>query len=361
MREMRLVSATVSLILLSCLFNCGLAFSATGFEALDDAAIQVKAPGEVPLVAITSDGTKLIAVGVHGVIALSSDNGVSWTQASVPVNLTVTGVYFASPKKGWATGHYGVVLETNDGGRSWKKVIDGLNVIDALNAVAASPPVGSSDADAQLSIRVAKAFQRAGPNKPFLTTGSCGGGVLAAGQQDIAMFSDNDGNTWKEWTSQINNPQFYNIYDILNDGASTLLVGEGGLVLKGDSSCRNFNPVPGPYTGTLFGGLVLKPGKFFVFGITGGLFRTDDDGRTWKTIPMPSDAVITSAVVLHSGVVLLATLGGSLYLSDPGADQFHELPLSVPFQISDLAAASDGNVIAVGNGGVEILPSQILQ
>jgi len=89
----------------------------TGIPALDTPAIMVKAPTKVLLVAITrAPDNRLVAVGEHGVAIYSDDNGTSWTQASVPVNVTLTCVSFATAKIGWAAGHYGVVLNTQDGG-----------------------------------------------------------------------------------------------------------------------------------------------------------------------------------------------------------------------------------------------------
>ena len=345
---------------LLCLFFSHLtgasAWAGTGYFALDNAAIAVKNPAAIPLVAITRIENRLFATGVHGVIIYSDDSGKSWKQASVPVDLTLTAIYFSSPKNGWAVGHYGVILTTVDGGSTWTRVLDGTDVIAALNLTAKqaqAKPI--SAADTALKLRVATAFDGAGPSKPLLAVGNCGGGILAAGQQDMAMYSSDGGRTWLEWTSQIFNPAFHDIYDIVSSGQVTYLVGEGGLVLRSSAECRNFVPLPGPYSATLFGGIVRGTENLLVYGLDGGIFRSLDAGATWTVMSIPSDSVVVAAVPLSPGDELVATLGGKLFLSEDPVGRFRESPLTVPFQIAGAAMAPNGDVVFVGNGGVRVL------
>jgi photosystem II stability/assembly factor-like uncharacterized protein len=245
---------------------------------------------------------------------------------------------------------------TVDGGVTWTKMTDGLDVISDLNNTAKlSAATNATSPAAQLDQRIANAFANAGPNKPFLAIGSCGAGILAAGQQDMALFSVDHGKSWQEWTSHISDPNFQNIYSILRFGDDTLLIGEGGLLLKGDKDCANFVPVSGPYTATLFNGLQVGPNSLLVFGLDGGLFKSIDGGASWNSLTMPSDAVIDAGAVLDSGRVLLGTLGGGLYLSDTSISNFTPLSFTAPFQIAAMIVASDGNIVAVGNGGVNII------
>ncbi len=49
------------------------------------------------------------------------DGGRSWTNSSVPGDLTFSGVYFADPMRGWVSGEFGVIFQTQDGGKTWNK------------------------------------------------------------------------------------------------------------------------------------------------------------------------------------------------------------------------------------------------
>ena len=60
----------------------------------------------------------LVAVGQHGHILYSTD-AKNWQQAQVPIQSTLTSVFFVNAKLGWAVGHDASILHSNDGGRSW--------------------------------------------------------------------------------------------------------------------------------------------------------------------------------------------------------------------------------------------------
>src|ERR1019366_5309785 len=63
---------------------------------------------------------RLIAVGDHGTILLSDDDGKKFRQAkSVPTRATLNSVSFANKSIGWAAGHWGTILKTTDGGDTW--------------------------------------------------------------------------------------------------------------------------------------------------------------------------------------------------------------------------------------------------
>src|SRR5688572_16745542 len=47
-----------------------------------------------------------------------------WTQASVPPNLFLRAISFATPAVGYAAGELGVVVKTTDGGANWTTVLD---------------------------------------------------------------------------------------------------------------------------------------------------------------------------------------------------------------------------------------------
>lgn len=62
------------------------------------------------------------AVGEFGVILASEDGGKTWSAQKSPVGTTLFGVHFADGQHGWATGIEEVMLHTTDGGQTWRKV-----------------------------------------------------------------------------------------------------------------------------------------------------------------------------------------------------------------------------------------------
>ena len=94
-------------------------------SALDRPAVAVQAPQRAVLLAAARAGTRTLAVGERGIIALSDDDGRSWRQASVPTSVTLTALRFADAQRGWAVGHGGTVLATEDGGQRWVRQLEG--------------------------------------------------------------------------------------------------------------------------------------------------------------------------------------------------------------------------------------------
>mgnify|MGYP001162798069 FL=1 len=63
---------------------------------------------------------KIVAVGVHGIIIISSDMGSNWIQAEeVPFTNTLTDVQCVSESQCWAVGHDLTILHSVDGGMNW--------------------------------------------------------------------------------------------------------------------------------------------------------------------------------------------------------------------------------------------------
>ena len=64
----------------------------------------------------TRAGDRIVAVGERGHVIYSDDEGQTWTQAEVPVSVTLNAVDFGSDSSGWVVGHSGVVLHSGDAG-----------------------------------------------------------------------------------------------------------------------------------------------------------------------------------------------------------------------------------------------------
>src|SRR5882762_6618150 len=79
-------------------------------DALQRPALAVREPQRAVLLSGAQAGTRVVAVGERGVVALSDDGGTTWRQAPCPVSVTLTMVRFADDRHGVAVGHGGTVL-----------------------------------------------------------------------------------------------------------------------------------------------------------------------------------------------------------------------------------------------------------
>ena len=334
--------------------------NATDLSALTRAAITVKAPDKVLLVAVTSAGQRLVAVGVHGVIVYSDDSGSTWSQAKVPVDVTLTAVRFANAQDGWAVGHYGVVLHSTDGGLTWQKQLDGIQV-NQMTMVTAQAAVAANDpsAGAPRAIERADHFMAGGPENPFLAIlASDANNVMAFGAYRMTEKSTDGGKDWLDWNLHVGDPISHNLYDVIRVGTDIYVVGEAGSVYRSTDDGASFPAVTVPAQSTLFVVLPTGDGGVFTCGVAGLAFRSADNGQSWTPVNFNTTSNLTAASVLSSGAIIVGNESGAIAISTDHAKTFSALPGFQPMEIFGLTQAENGDVVAVGSAGVIVIPAK---
>jgi photosystem II stability/assembly factor-like uncharacterized protein len=61
------------------------------------------------------------ASGRFGTVLHTQDGGVSWMRQQTGTNYTLSSIYFTNEKEGWAVGDQGTILHTVNGGKTWEK------------------------------------------------------------------------------------------------------------------------------------------------------------------------------------------------------------------------------------------------
>lgn len=77
---------------------------------------------------VVAIGTTFWAVGDGGTIAVSTDDGATWTAQSSPTDEDFYAVAFADAHNGAAVGQHGAVAVTHDGGETWTMIPFGKDV-----------------------------------------------------------------------------------------------------------------------------------------------------------------------------------------------------------------------------------------
>jgi photosystem II stability/assembly factor-like uncharacterized protein len=349
------------IVCLSLFFSQYLAagYASTGIRALDTPAIALKDPSKVVLIAIANAGSRLVAVGEHGVIIYSDDNGITWRQSTVPADVTLTAVAFANASDGWAVGHYGVILHTSDGAASWQMQLDGIQA-NQLTLATAKSAVADHDQSpgAPLALRRAGIFMTDGPDKPFLSLlVSSSRDVIAFGAYRMAMQTTDGGQTWVDWDLRIGDPLSHNLYDVAGLSSGIYLVGEAGSIFRSTDSGRNFPAIKAPSDATLLSVLPTGDEGIFVCGVAGEAFRSMDSGKTWKSVNLDAQSNLTDGLALKSGTIIVASEDGNIYVSFDHARTFSLLPIVQPMALYGLAEAQNGDVAVVGSGGVIMIPA----
>ncbi|HSV57483.1 MAG TPA: YCF48-related protein [Variovorax sp.] len=309
-------------------------------------------PHRTMLLSIARAGNRLVAVGEHGTIALSDDNGAKWRNAAgVPVDATLTAVRFADERNGWAVGHLGVVLHTRDGGENWTRQLDGI----AIGKLAMVQVQGQTT-----TLEEAKRLADDGPDKPLLDLlVEDAKRVTVVGAFNLALSTVDGGATWQLISHQFDNPEHLHLYGIARVGRSVVAVGEQSLVLR--RSGDRFVPVKSPYEGSLFGVVSTGERLLVVFGLRGHAFMSLDGGANWQASKLPgTGASLNGALRLAHGRIVLYDQAGGVFASADGGVRFERVPFDWGAPITGMVEAADGSLVATSVVGITQIPKTAL-
>lgn len=322
---------------------------------------------------------RLVAVGTHGHIIVSDDHGLSWQQARVPVTATLTAVHFPSGQYGWAVGHDGVILHSNDGGLNWTKQFDGYVANDAIVAAAQKrlqlaearleqarlddDPLAIEDAEMRLENAIfglddAQYDASTGSTKPFLDVWFYDARRgFALGAYGMIFHTQDGGQTWEDASARLPNPDRLHLNAITVVGAQSLvIVGEMGLFVRSDDLGENWHQQMSPYDGSLFG-LVSHDDHQLLFGLRGHVFRSDDGGIQWQELQTGSEQSLFGGFVGRKNTLLVGN-GGSVVFFDAELGKPRSLILEGRQPYAAVVEARNGDYVLVGEAGVKRLNAQ---
>jgi photosystem II stability/assembly factor-like uncharacterized protein len=307
------------------------------------------------LQAITKVGNRLVAVGQRGHIIVSTDGGASWKQSPVPVSSDLTSVHFVDDRQGWVVGHDGVILHSEDGGDTWRVQLDGraanaLLVESMKRKVSAEP----ASEEAKKLLAEASRYQAQGADKPFLDVWFADSRHgYAVGAYSLIFRTEDGGRTWESWFDRIDNPKFFNLYAIRPAAGELYVSGEGGLMLKLDTTKRRFTALAMPYNGSFFG--IADAGSAVIaYGLRGNVYRSDDNGATWAKVDAGLAASVVASVRTGEGATLLADAGGRIASSTDGGHTFQKLMVRQTMPLTSLVDVAPAGLALAGPRGVVV-------
>lgn len=312
--------------------------------------------------AVAFAGTRLVAVGERGIVLLSDDGGRTWRQVGTPVSVTLTCVQFVDARRGWAAGHAGVILHTDDGGEHWTRQLDGagaaeLALVEARTRMQGSPDQKGATNDPTRLLANAERLVAEGADKPFFSiwfTNANRG--TAVGAYGIAVHTEDGGKTWQSWTARLNNPRSLHLYAVRQQGDVTWIAGEQGFMMRTDDNGHQFSPAVMPYKGSLFTMDVAPNGTVAVGGLLGNLLRSTDGGATFAPSTSPSPLTISDILFSRDGLLLVVDQSGQVFVSRDQGTSFTERMPRPPFPINGIAQQADA-VVGAGFGGVVTIGS----
>jgi photosystem II stability/assembly factor-like uncharacterized protein len=282
-------------------------------------ALRARLAARSLLLDVAAAGDRLVAVGERGHILWSDDRGATWTQAEVPTNVTLTGVFLLDRETGWVVGHDAVVLRTTDGGRTWE-------------------------------------LQRSAPEEErplFDVHFADASHGFAVGAYGAFLVTANGGTTWDE--RPIGDEDMH-LHHVSRAASGALYIAaEAGALLRSDDGGTSWRALESPYMGSFFATVPLAGDSLLALGLRGHLFRSDDGGATWSAIATDTEAMLTDGVALPGGRVVVAGLAGVLIVSEDGGRTFALRQQSSRQGNVAIAVAGDGTLVVAGEYGVRRL------
>jgi photosystem II stability/assembly factor-like uncharacterized protein len=231
-------------------------------------------------------GQRLVAVGERGVVLLSDDGGATFRQArDVPVNASLTSVWFSSPKLGWAVGHWGVVVHTTDGGDTWTRQRLDMDVDQPLFSV-----YFKSDTEG-----------------------------WAVGLWSLMLHTTDGGAHWA--TVELPPPPGAkkadrNLYAIFGDARGGLYVAcEQGRIMRSSDGGTHWTYVDTGYAGSFWSGVALSDGTLLLGGLRGTIYRSTNGGDSWASVQTPFKSSVTGMLQLPDHSVIAVALDGVVFTS----------------------------------------------
>lgn len=278
-------------------------------------------------------GDRLVAVGHWGHVVLSDDKGVTWRQAQkVATRNTLTSVFFADEKNGWAVGHDTVVLHTSDGGENWE--------LQYSSPVAETP---------LLSVW----FEN---TKHGIATGSF----------SFMLETFDGGVTWEsrpllaEESEEFDQPHLNQIFWGPDRKTQVMIAAEAGNFFRSLDAGKTWEQIKIPYIGSFWGGMTTKEGRILTLGMRGNIFKSDDLGVSWEKVPTGADQSFSGGTQLADGTIVAVGLGGTVAYSTDNGSSFKSMIRPSRTGYSSVLESVNDEVVLFGDQGIERQPAKFV-
>ena len=253
----------------------------------------------------------LVAVGERGHI-LTSNDAINWQQANVPVQSTLTGVYFYNELLGWAVGHDASILHTKDGGKNW--------LVQQYLPSLQKPLFDILFKDEKNGIAI-------GAYGQFFRTTDGGENWVFEFNEDFLLPEDaeylnelklEDEEAYLDEQASIL-PHFNRLF---RDGRTLYLVGEIGLIAKSNDFGKSWEKFDEIYHGSFFDVTRTQHGNLLISGLRGNVFRSLKNGISWQHIETGTTSSINSIVLGDNGYIYLLGNNGTFLISKDDGNTF---------------------------------------
>lgn len=274
--------------------------------------------------ALVAAGVAALAVGALAVLAVLIWQGPASTPSPAPISVVDTqdvhSLAFVGTSERVLLGHHGGILESRDGGTTWRAWGQGADAM--AMGVAGDEPVivaghdvlaqGSPDgrwvniADDLPHIDI-HGFAR-DPNDPahlwaYLATGG--------------LFESRDGGA--HW-AEVFAGHAVGVTAVERGTATRLLAvdPQRGAIVASDDGGRGWQEIGAPPSTPVYALAAANQGATVVYAGSGGLFRSDDGGSTFRSLLDVGEPILAVATTADATSIVVATRERAIYRSDDG-------------------------------------------
>jgi photosystem II stability/assembly factor-like uncharacterized protein len=307
----------LSILAVMSLFLCFLVRGAEARQLIYDDLFSVSFPTE-------KDGW---ASGRWGCILHTSDGGKTWVRQNTGTDLTLASVFFIDAQHGWAVGEEGVVIHTKDAGKTWTKQKSPLPYFH-MKVFFVTADIGyivSEWTHIFYTVDGGKNWQVRFKDQDFIL-------------KSISFCDRNNGWAVGE----------YGFIYHTRDGGATWQQQGGGFGISettGDVEAGTY----------LFDVAAIDPQTAWAVGIEGYVIKTVDGGKSWQDVSTKSGrSAFFSVLAQKSGAILVGGDGVVLHSSDNG--KTWKSPTFAPpvtySWIYGVGSRGNAGFVAVGANGV---------
>ncbi|MBD8561844.1 glycosyl hydrolase [Pseudomonas fluorescens] len=348
------LQVAAAFIIIAALSTSTLAYSAGApfKDPLDQPAVTSQLATSTPMISLARAGERLVAVGLRGRCLISDDNGSTWIQASVPVSSDLVAVRFINAEKGWAAGHDGVILHTEDGGKTWSRQLDG-RMLERMLKQHFERLEEQGEPDAAAYLDEIKLNYQSGPEQAILDLWfEDERNGFAVGTFGTLIATHDGGKTWESWIERADNPSRLHFYSIRGIDGEVYASSERGVVFKLNRKEGRFESINTGYGGGLFG--VIGTSRVLIaFGLRGNAYRSLDRGVNWESLKTNVEVGINGAAMLDDRRVVFVTQDGQVLVTTDGGDSFQTFRANRPTLLTDVELTSDGRLLLSGFNGLQ--------
>jgi len=255
--------------------------------------------------------SRIVAVGERGHV-LTSIDATTWQQANVPIQSTLTSVYFLNSLLGWAVGHDASILHTSDGGNNWhiQQYLPSLEkpLLDVL----------FKDKNNGIAVGAYGQFFRTIDGGKNWSTEFHDEFLLAEDAEYLNELKLEDEEVYLDERASIL-PHFNRLF---RDGRTLYMVGEIGLIAKSNDFGKTWQSFEEIYQGSFFDVTRTREGTLLITGLRGNVFRSLQNGITWQGIKTGNVSSINSIVLGDNGTIYLLGNNGVFLISKDDGKTF---------------------------------------